>query len=386
MFPGETEIVVIGGGVVGSSTAYFLSKAGKEVVLLEKGYKAGEASAANSAFVWTITRKPGIDVRLAMHSFDIIQRLQEELDIDFEFRRPGGLLVINDEEQIPYMERHLKERADDGFPLERMDARQALESEPLLSKEKTLGAVFSPAAGTVNPINLIISLNNQARKLGAQVFHHTAVRGIGIADGKVRHVMTDKGMIKAETVVNAAGSWSADIAAMAGITVPVSPFQMAVLVTEQLPPCVFHPIMGASYMIEEDAGKKGGLGCGLIASQQVSGNLLLGNTWRNAGFDKSTGQREIELMAGVDISAMPSLRHVRVIRSFANFFPHTDDDLPILGVVEGMEGFITACGHNGHGICMGPGSGKLIQELICEGETAVPVDGLNLSRFCAKKV
>ncbi|MFW6055672.1 MAG: NAD(P)/FAD-dependent oxidoreductase, partial [Thermodesulfobacteriota bacterium] len=112
-----------------------------------------------------------------------------------------------------------------------------------------------------------------------------------------------------------------------------------------------------------------------------TGNLLIGNSWQNAGFDKRTNQEAIELMARVDLSAMPGLRDVRVIRSFANFFPHTRDDLPILGKVEEVEGLIMACGHNGHGICMGPGSGKLIQELLCEKKTTIPLEDLSLSRF-----
>ncbi len=89
MFPKEAEIVVIGGGVVGSATAYFLAKAGKDVVLINKDNQAGEASAANAAFVWSITRKPGIDVRLAMHSFTIHRQLQDELDMAFEYVHTG---------------------------------------------------------------------------------------------------------------------------------------------------------------------------------------------------------------------------------------------------------------------------------------------------------
>ncbi len=381
MFPGEAEVVVIGGGVVGSSTAYFLARAGKEVVLVEKGYKAGEASGANAAFVWSITRKPGIDIRLAMHSINIHKQLQKELDMDFEYVHNGGLLVIEDEEQLPFVEAHVKARAEDGYPLEMIDAKQVFELEPLLSEEKIIGAVFSPIDGTTNPIFLVISLNLQAQKLGAKIFHHTEVRGIEVMGGKIKGVITDKGTIKTNTVVNAAGSWGCFIGEMVGLKVPVTPFQLAMLVTEQLPPCVFHPIMSASYMVEEDTGKEGGLGCGLIISQQAAGNLLIGASWRDAEYDKRTNQEEIELMARVNVEAMPSLKNVRVIRSYANFFPHTDDDLPILGQVDGVEGFIMACGHNGHGICLGPGSGKLIQELICEGITSIPLDELRLSRF-----
>jgi glycine/D-amino acid oxidase-like deaminating enzyme len=381
MFPREAEVVVIGGGVVGSATAYFLAQAGKKVVLVDKGYKAGEASAANAAFVWSITRKPGIDIRLARHSFSVHRQLQDELDKDFEYVHNGGLLVIDDEAQFPFVEAHLKARAEDGYPLEMIDAKQVLELEPLLNRERILGAVFSADDGTTNPIFLVISLNLQAQKLGAKIFHHTEVKGIEVQGGKVKGVMTDKGTIQADTVVNAAGSWGCFIGEMVGLKVPITPFQLAMLVTEQLPPCISHPIMGASYMMEEDTGKKGGLECGLIMSQQAAGNLLIGASWRDAGYDKRMIQEEIELMASVNVQGMPMLKNVRVIRSYANFFPHTEDDLPILGKVDGVEGFIMACGHNGHGIGMGPGSGKMIQELICTGETSIALDELSLSRF-----
>ena len=164
MFPREAEIVVVGGGIVGSATAYFLARAGKEVVLVNKGHQSGEASAANAAFVWSITRKPGIDVRLAMHSFDIHRQLQDELDMDFEYVHNGGLLVIDDESQVPYVKAHVQARAEDGYPLEMIDAKQVLELEPHLSRDRILGGVFSAQDGTTNPIFLVMSLNMQAQK------------------------------------------------------------------------------------------------------------------------------------------------------------------------------------------------------------------------------
>ncbi len=381
MVPHEAEVVIIGGGVVGSATAYFLAKAGKDVVLVEKGCKGGEASSANAAFVWSITRKAGIDIRLAMHSFNIHRQLKAELEMDFEYVQGGGLMIIEDETQLPFVEAHLQKRAADGFPLEMIDAKQVLELEPHFAKERVIGAVYSPIDGKTNPIFLVIALNREAQKLGAQLFHYTEVLGIEVSEGKVTGVVTDKGTIKTSMVVNAAGSWGCFIGDMVGIDVPVSPFQLAMLVTEQLPPIISHVIMGASYMVEEDTGKEGELGCGLVMSQQSAGNLLIGASWRKTGYDKRTIQEEIELMARVNVRAMPMLKTVRIIRSYANFFPYTADDLPILGKVEGIEGLIMACGHGGHGIGMGPGSAKLIQELICDGKTAIPLDELSLSRF-----
>ena len=148
---------------MGSSVAYFLAKAGKDVVLVERGWFAGEASGANAAFVWTITRKSGIDIRLAMHSLGIHKQLEAELEMGFEYVRGGGLLIIENETQIPLVEAHLRKRAEDGHPLDLIDAEQVLELEPHLSKERVLGAVYSPVDGKTNPIFLVIALNLQAR-------------------------------------------------------------------------------------------------------------------------------------------------------------------------------------------------------------------------------
>ncbi len=386
MVPTKADIVIIGGGVVGSSAAYFLAKEGRDVVLIDKGYKAGEASGGNASFVWTMTRRPGIDVRLAMHSIEIHQRLKAELDLDAEYRQLGGLIVVGDEKEIPFVEAHLERRAQDGYPQKMLDAKETREFQPLLT-ERILGAIYSPIEGVINPIFLVIALARQAKKLGAKICYHTEVRGIEVDRGKVKGVVTDKGSIDTEVVVNAAGSWSCLIGQMVGLKIPITPYQMQLVVTEQLPPVVQGPMMDASYMVQEyeketfaesDGAK---FKYSFVASQQLQGNLILGATWRDSGYDKRNTAEEIEAIARVNIKFLPSLKDVRVIRAFANFFPFTSDDLPIMGTVAGLEGFIMAAGHSGHGISLGPGSGKLIQELICEGKTTIPLDELNLARF-----
>ena len=386
MFPKEAEIVIIGGGVLGSSAAFFLAKAGRDVVVLERGDRGGEASAGNAAFVWSLTRRPGIDVRLAKHSLEIHQQLSKELGGIPEYRRCGALLVIDDEKQMPIVEAHVKARCADGFPLKMLDAKETRELEPFLT-DRLLGAVYSPIDGCINPIYLVIELNKRAEELGAKFCYHTEVCDIELEDNKVKAVVTTKGKIRTNTIVNAAGSWARFIGGMVGVKIPIVPYQMQMIVTEQLPPVLSHVLMGASYMVDEyekeELAKKeeAGFGCALVASQQLSGTLLLGATWKDVGYDKRTTQEEVEAIARENLRFLPSLKHVNVIRSFANSFPFTSDDLPIMGYVDGVEGFIMAAGHCGHGICLGPGSGKLIQELICDGKTSLPLEELSLSRF-----
>ena len=384
MLPERTEVVVIGGGVVGASSAYFLAKAGVKVLLLDKADRSGQASAANAAWVWSLTRRPGIDLDLAIHSIAIHRQLQKELKLDPEYRRHGGLLVASEEEEIPHMMAHAEARRDCGHPLQYLDRDQTLAHEPLLTP-RVLGSLYCPDSGSTNPIRLTLSLLEAAAAHGAVIRTGTGVTGIEVQKGKMRSVSTRAGAIKADLVINAAGAWAASIGKMAGVEVPVSPYKMTMLVTEQVPPTLSRVLMGASYMVGEN--RKSGdesdseAGCALIAGQQVAGNMLLGATWARVGYEKRTTYREITSIAAENAKFLPGLKGVRVIRSFANFFPFTQDDLPILGRVKGVEGFIMAAGHNGHGVCLGPGSGKLIQELITSGRPELDIGPLSLDRF-----
>jgi len=385
MIPKEAEIVIMGGGVMGSCTAYFLAKAGKDVTLIERSDIGGEASVANGALVWTSTRRPGIDLTLALASIDLHKQLKEELEVDTEYRRTGGMIVIENEKQIPKIEAFRKEREKAGFILTPIDAKEARSLEPLLS-ESIVGALYNPLDGDTNPFRLMVGLNRKAIQLGAKVFYHTEVQDIQIEDGRVKGVVTDKGVIRTNTIINACGSWASFIGKMVGIKIPIIPNEMEFVVTEQLPPVVSHMLMGASYVTEE-YGKdemiadRNKFGCALVIHPTVAGNLLLGSTWRFVGYDKRTSYEETVDIAKEVVKLLPPLKHVHVIRTFANFFPFTHDDLPIMGYVEGIEGFIMAAGHSGHGVCLGPITGKLTSELICEGHTSIPIDEMSLSRF-----
>jgi glycine/D-amino acid oxidase-like deaminating enzyme len=385
MIPKEAEIVIMGGGVMGSCSAYFLAKAGREVVLIERGDVGGEASVANGALVWTSTRRPGIDLTLALASIDLHKQLKEELDVDTEYRRTGGMIIIENEKQMSALEAFRKEREKVGFILTPIDAKEARSLEPLLS-ESIVGALYNPLDGDTNPFHLMVGLNRKAIQLGAKVLYHTEVRDVQIEHGSVKGVVTDKGVIRTNTVINACGSWASFIGKMVGIKIPIIPNEMEFVVTEQLPTVVSHMLMGASYVTEE-YGKdemiadRNKFGCALVIHPTVAGNLLLGSTWRFVGYDKRTSYEETVDIAKEVVKLLPPLKHAHVIRTFANFFPFTHDDLPILGPVDGIEGFMMAAGHSGHGICLGPITGKLISELICEGRTSIPIDEMSLSRF-----
>jgi glycine/D-amino acid oxidase-like deaminating enzyme len=385
MISEDAEIVIVGGGIIGSAAAYFLAKAGRDVALVERGDLGGEASVANGAFVWTSTRRPGIDLDLALASIALHKQFQEELGLDTEYRRPGGMIIIEDEGQLPAIEAFRKAREKVGFNLTTLDAKETRTLEPLLS-ERIVGAVYNPLDGGTNPFRLIMALNWRAEEMGARIHRHTEVSGLQMERGKVTGVRTDRGTIRTGLVVNSCGAWASFVGRMVGIDIPIIPNEMEFVVTEQMPPLVHHIVMGASYLTqeyskEEMIADRSKFGCGLCIHQTASGNLLLGATWRFVGYDKRTSYEETVAIAKEVVRLFPPLKDVHVIRTFANFFPFTPDDLPILDFVDGVEGLLVAAGHCGHGICLGPITGKLVSELICEGKTSMPIDELRLSRF-----
>ena len=299
------------------------------MVLVDKGDRAGEASAANAAWVWSLTRRPGIDIQLAEHSIAIHHQLRRELALDTEYQPMGGLLVATEEEELPHLEEHARAREACGSPVTVLGPRETREQEPLLT-ERVRGSLYSPESGCTNPIRLTLGLLEAAESRSARIFNRTEVLGIETRSGAVRAVVTDRGRIATDLVINAAGSWAGRVGQMVGLEVPVSPYRMGLLVTEPLPRTFSRVVMGASYMVAEnekaDLADKSRFGSGLVASQQTSGNLLLGATWREAGFDKRSDFEEIRAMAAENLRFFPSLRPVRIIRSFANFFPFTADD------------------------------------------------------------
>ena len=385
MIPKEADVVIVGGGVIGSSIAYFLSRSGKDVVLLEKGEVTGEATAANGAFVWTSTRRPGIDLDLALASIEIHQALHEELDIDNEYRRSGGMIIIENDHQIPAMEAFHRERQAAGLQMEMLEGKEARKLEPFLS-ERIAGALYNPLDGGINPFHLVAGLQQKVEEMGSRVLLHTAVRDIEMENGRVKAVVSNRGTIRTDVVVNACGAWASLIGDMVGIKVPILPYEMGMIVTEQMPSAISHVMEGATYVTEEYSKEemmrdRKKFGCSLVIHQTVSGNILLGATWHYVGYDKRLTYEEMIAIAKEGAGLFPFLEDCHVIRSFANFFPFTSDDLPILGYVEEVEGFVMAAGHCGHGVCLGPITGKLITELICEGQPSMPLDELSLSRF-----
>jgi glycine/D-amino acid oxidase-like deaminating enzyme len=385
LLPSRADVIVIGGGVIGSSVAYHLSAKKVRVVVLEKGDLASGTSSACDGLVFLQSKKPGPHLELAMASRGRFDDLPEELDSQIELRRKGGMITIGTESELHAMEHFVEEQRKLGLEVSLLDGRLARELEPCLSHE-IMASTFCPLDAQVNPIYLTLAFQRAAKRKGARLFAHTPVTNIKRRGDGIDWVRTPQGVIETETVVNAAGVYAPEIGKMVDLDIPIIPRRGQLLVTEALPPFLTRCLLSAGYIAAKyDPGLAEGVNLGISIEQTGNGNFLLGSTREFVGFDKRTTPEAMKRIVLETTRIIPRLKDAHMIRAFAGLRPYTTDSLPILGKVNGLEGFVIAAGHEGDGIALSPITGQVIAELIADGKPSIPLDPFALDRFSGPK-
>ena len=375
------DVVVIGGGIIGCSCAYYLSLEGMRVYLIEKGSLASGTSGACEGNVLIWNKRPGIELDLAMASASLYEELSEELPLDIEFRRRGCLLIAEKPEDLAEIERRVKSLDDRGVPYQPVDRREALKLEPKLAPD-IIGGIFFPEEIQVNPMLATFALAKAAKARGAVIRTFCRVTDIRLSpEGEVTAVDTTEGRVFTRAVVNAAGAWSGEIGGMVGLDIPVLPRKGHVVVTEPAEGMLHHTVMEAGYTRTVRESREG-VAVAAVMEPTHSGNILLGSSREFVGFDRSVDPRVISALISRVLRFLPDLRHLHAIRFYAGLRPYTPDRLPIISDSE-VKGFYIAAGHEGTGICLAPITGRLIAQMITGRKTDLPVKDLSLSRFKA---
>lgn len=363
------KIIVTGGGVIGCSIAYNLTKAGADVTLLERGEVAGEASGAAAGLIIPPDRAappgPFRDACLASLALypALIEAIERESGVNVQGTASGILVVTQVKDRVAVLQAYARVQQRNGVNTEWVDGDALRALEPALSP-RILGAAHSPDERHVNPALVTKALAGAAAAAGAEIRERTMLTGFVSRSGCVQGVTTNaRDSISADAVVLAAGPWTGTLTKRLGATMPTPPRRGQMLAYRSTE--LRHAIWGDDgYLVP-----KGG------------GIVYAGATVEDVGFRKMTTDRGLAGLRRMAAALMPSLRHAEVASAWAGLRPGSPDDLPIMGRVPGRENVYIATGHFRNGILLAPITGQLMSQLILEDRTEMPLEAFTPSRF-----
>ncbi|MDD3492058.1 MAG: FAD-binding oxidoreductase [Candidatus Thermoplasmatota archaeon] len=366
----RADVAIVGGGINGCALAYELSRRGAEVAVVERRSLTSGATGRCGAGVrqqWSARE----NVTLAMQSVEIFEQLSQDLGADIGFRQGGYLIAVHDEEDLRQAEKNVAMQRSLGLEVDILSPHEVTEIVPILDVEgmRAIGATFCPTDGHADPFKTTYAYAEAARRQGAHFYRFTTVTDILTDQGSVTGVRTDRGDLSVPVVVNAAGAWSKQIAAMAGVEVPNVPYKKEIIVTERMA-----RVFDAMVISFRD---------GIYFSQQDEGQVLGGIPPPETvtGYHLEPTFSFLQHMAATLARYAPVLSHINVIRQWTGFYDVTPDARPILGPVEGLEGFIQCHGFSGHGFMLAPMVARLLADLIVDGAGSPILESLNLARF-----
>jgi glycine/D-amino acid oxidase-like deaminating enzyme len=359
----SADLVVVGAGVVGAASAYFASLAGLRVVVVERGALAGGTSSAGEGNLLVSDKEAGPELDLALYSQQVWREDLAEHAGLWEFEAKGGLVVAGSEHGLASLRALSVHQRRCGVEVRDVARAELHDYEPHLSRELAGGA-FYPQDAQVQPMLVVAHLLRLARESGAEVRTHTEVVGF-LRDGdRVKGVRTSGGDIPAGAVLNAAGTWAGGVADLAGVRVPVLPRRGFILVTQPMPArTIRHKVYAAEY-VGDVASSDAALQTSPVVEGTGSGTILIGSSRERVGFDRTVSVTAISALAAKAITLFPMLREVRAMRTYLGFRPYCPDHLPVIGPDPRAPGLWHACGHEGAGIGLSAGTGKLIAQAL----------------------
>jgi sarcosine oxidase subunit beta len=368
------DVVVVGGGVMGASTAYHLVRAGvPSVVLLEREAFFGLGATGRCAGGIRHQFATEINIRLSLHSLRMLDELEAETGQPALVRKCGYLFVLTQPDDVAAFQRNVALQHSLGVPTEWLSGDQVRQRLPQCAFPDALGGTYLAADGLADPNSVVSAYINAARRHGARCLTDVAVSGLEASGGRITAVQTSVGRIAAGAVVNAAGPWSAPLASMAGVNLPVQPLRRQWLTTTGLPELA----PGFPFVID--------FAQSLYFHPEGEGLLTgMSNPGEAAGFDQSVDPEWELVHLEAAAQRLPLLEQAGVASRWAGLYEVTPDAHPILGPTP-VAGFYVVTGFSGHGFMHGPICGRLMAELLTAGQTrTLDISSLALSRFAEK--
>ena len=372
----QADVVVIGGGLMGTAAAFFLRRRGRSVILLERGLVGQQASGVNFGNV----RRQGRflpQLPLANRSREIWGKLKELLGEDAEFLATGHIRVCYDPSQIGVIEAYAQRARDYGLDLELLSAN-ALKARFGFFGPQAIAGSYSPNDGHANPRLAAPAFARAAARAGVEVFENTDIVSIAKQGDDFQATAADGRMFKAPIALVTAGAWGGVLSRQFEEPVPIAVHGPQMAVTEPLPYGI-EPVIGVSSAIPAEV---------VYLRQVERGNVVFGGGARGPAFadirrayavpgNLANQVRQIRRL-------VPALANMRVIRTWSGIESYLPDDIPVMGPSARTSGLYYAFGFCGHGFQLGPGVGDVMAELIDRGSTTTPIEPFHIKRFAAE--
>lgn len=371
MVPKTAEVVIIGGGVMGASTAYHLALRGqKNILLLEKDEFFGQEATGRCAGGVRYQFSTEVNVRLSLQSLPMLDRFKDEIGQDINLRKCGYLFVLTTPEDVKTFRHSLEMQQSLGVHTQWLTPDEIHKRLPLMRFEDALAGSFNGDDGLVDPNSVVMGYIGASQRLGVRCLNKVEVTGIKAASGKIIAVETNQGTISAPVIVDAAGPWAGVIGRMAGVTVPIEPYRRQIMTTTPIPE------VPADFPFVLDFAQS------LYFHREGDGILTgMSNNNEKAGFDQNVDEAFEMVNLEASIARMPCLEKVGLLSHWAGLYEVTPDAHPIYGKTS-VKGFFIVAGFSGHGFMHGPISGKLMAECILDGKfQSLDVSFLDLARF-----
>ena len=367
------DVVIIGGGIVGSSIAWHLTEAGcRNVLVLERESAQGKGSTGKSMGGVRAQFSTPVNVQMSLYSIPFYAKFEERLGHPSGYRDQGYLFVATKESHMTYLRENFERQAALGLTTVRLiSAREIATMLPLLRSDDILGGSFCPTDGFVDPYSAMSGFMSRATEQGAMLRKKTEVIGVARDERGISSVETNSGRISTRTVVNAGGAWAAGIAKLAGIDLPVEPLRRMLVPSEP-----FDDFPHTSPMVID-------MSNGFHFRPEGRGFLLAWNDPEETPGYKTDFEpafiEKILTRAANRVSVFENLA-VNPKRCWAGLYEMTPDHHAILGPVENLPGLFLANGFSGHGVMHAPATGKIVADLIVNGKTAI-VDDVSVLSF-----
>ncbi|MCI0354852.1 MAG: FAD-binding oxidoreductase [Acidobacteria bacterium] len=369
------DVVIIGGGIVGSSIAYHLTEAGcRDVLVLERETHQGKGSTGKSMGGVRAQFSTPVNIQMSLYSIPFYDSFEERLGHPSGYRAQGYLFVATSEAHLAYLRANYERQVAMGLKTARLVyADDITRMFPQLRADDILGGSFCSTDGFVDPYSAMVGFMTCAAQQGARLWRDTEVTGIARNGDRITGVETTRGPVATGAVVNAAGPWAAQVARMAGVDLPVEPLRRMLVPTEP-----FDGFPRTAPMIID-------MSNGFHFRPEGLGFLMAWNDPEETpGYRTDFDPNFVEKVLTRAASRVPCFEEVAVNpkRAWAGLYEMTPDHHPILGAAPGVSGLFFANGFSGHGVMHAPAAGKIVADVVLDGTTdLVDAKLLDLQRF-----